>query len=204
MKSKNIIDVSCGIGKSFEEAVQAVTKAKKFKGKREYNIEIYEGKSLRSKIPERFRKKIGDYIQFSKTLSDEQRKMLEDFSLHDPVTGLLNKTGFFLKLENLKRIEINQGYYMLFDLDDLHDWNEKLGYAEVDRRLEIIGREILSNIRHHRERAADILGHRLNESAGDEFLIFFPSKYTKKNLDIFIRRAQAIIRNIRKKQLKLH
>lgn len=196
-----VIGISCGIGRSFEEAARAVVKAKKHKGK-EYNIEVYSGKRLRSKIPTNFKKKIDSYLEFCKKIGDEQKKMLENFSLHDPITGLLNKTGFFLRLEQLKRMKIEQGYYMLFDLDDLHKWNEKIGYARVDKKLGIIGREILSNIRHHRERAADILGHRLNESAGDEFLIFFPSKHDDENLKLFIKRAKSIINGINKKQKK--
>lgn len=96
-------------------------KQKNIKEKKEFNIEVYEGERLRSPIPETFKKKIYQYIEFTKTLDDKQKKMLEDFSLHDPITGLLNKTGFFLKLAELKRIKIDEGYYMLFDIDDLQD-----------------------------------------------------------------------------------
>lgn len=199
LNTSGIINVSCGIGRSFDEAANAVAEAKKHK-KRMYNIEVYAGKRLRSKIPISFKRKIKNYIKFSDTLKENQKKMLESITLHDPVTGLLNKTGFFLNLERLRRIKISQGYYMLLDLDDLHYWNKKLGYSEVDKRLGKIGRSVLMNIRHSKDRAADILGHRLNESAGDEFLIFFPSKHTKENLEIFKEKAESIIWDMRKAQ----
>ncbi len=201
VNTSGIINVSCGIGRSFDEAANAVAEAKKHK-RRMYNIEIYVGKRLRSKIPAGFKRKIKNYIKFSDTLTENQKKMLEGITLHDPVTGLLNKTGFFLNLERLRRIKINQGYYMLLDLDDLHYWNKKIGYSEVDKRLGKIGRSVLMNIRHSKDRAADILGHRLNESAGDEFLIFFPSKHTKGNLEIFKEKAESIIESMKRVQKK--
>ena len=198
-----MLTVSCGIGRSFEEASKAVAKAKKHKGKIKYNIQIYEGKKLNDHLPESYKHKIERYIEFVSTLTEEQNKMLEDFALHDPLTGLLNKTGFFLKLIKLKKIKISKGYYVLFDVDNMSYWNKHLGYSEVDRRLAAIGREITNNLRHHKDRAADILGHRLNESAGDEFLIFFPSKHNSRNLKIFVRRARDIIDGIHKIQVKI-
>jgi len=199
----NIISVSCGIGKSFEEASKAVVIAKEHKGKRQYNIEVYNGKKLEDNLPKSYKHKIESYLEFASTLTEEQNKMLEDFALHDPITGLLNKTGFFLRLMQLKKIKISQGYYILFDADNMGKWNKIIGYSEVDKRLEIIGREILNNLRHHKERAADILGHRLHESAGDEFLIFFPSKHSNNNLETFIKRTKNIIDSIYKRQMKI-
>ena len=48
-----LIRVSCGIGRSFEEAARAVTEAKKNKGKDDFNIKVYNGTRLRSKLPDK-------------------------------------------------------------------------------------------------------------------------------------------------------
>lgn len=199
----DIITISCGIGRSLQEATNAVRKAKK-KKKKEYNIGVYEGKRLRSKIPEKFRTRIKSYIKLAKTLSPKQKKLLDKFALHDSMTGLLNKTGFILRLIELQNMEINEGYYLLFDLDNLHEWNEKIGYAKVDKVIEIAGKEIMKSIRHNKERVADVLGHRLHESAGDEFLVFLPSKYSPENLQIFMNKAKRIMYNFYKRQRALN
>lgn len=199
---RNVISVSCGIGRSLEEAAKAVKKAKVYKGKREFNVEVYKGKRLRGKIPEVLKERINNYLKLSSKLSDEQKKLLNSFALQDSITGLLNKTGFILRLVQLQKMGITNGYYLLFDMDNLHGWNKKLGYTKVDKAIEIAGKEILTNIRRDKERAADVLGHRLHESAGDEFLVFFPSKHTKENLKIFEERAEKILENIKKRQIE--
>lgn len=209
MTEREIITVSCGIGRSFEEASRAVSIAKRKKGRLDYNIYIYKGTRLRSKIPESFKQRVKEYNYLSKILSSGQKKILENFSLRDPVTGLLNKTGFVLRLENLKKRGIREGYYILFDLDDLHGWNNKLGYTKVDKRIAMIGKVIMENIRHqnlysHKKRVADVVGHRLNESAGDEFLIFVPSKHTKRNLKEVRKIAERLIERIYEVQLSLN
>jgi GGDEF domain-containing protein len=198
LKSSEIIRISCGIGYSFEEAARAVTDAKKEKGKNSHNIKVYNGERLRSKLPESFKQRVKEYHEIAKVLSDDQKRILENFSLRDPVTGLLNKTGFVLRLEELKEKGFTCGYYLLFDLDDLHDWNNKIGYTEVDKRIEAIGRVITNNIRHQnfypaKERITDIVGHRLNESAGDEFLIFVPARHCNENLEELRIMAQRLI-----------
>ena len=198
LKSSEIIRISCGIGYSFEEAARAVTDAKKEKGRNSHNIKVYNGERLRSKLPESFKQRVKEYHEIAKVLSDDQKKILENFSLRDPVTGLLNKTGFVLRLEELKEKGFTCGYYLLFDLDDLHDWNNKIGYTEVDKRIEAIGRVITNNIRHQnfypaKERITDIVGHRLNESAGDEFLIFVPARHCNENIEELKAMAQRLI-----------
>lgn len=208
MTTRNdIIKVSCGIGKSFEEAARAVVEAKKEKGKNDFNIKVWQGQRLRSKIPESFKQRVQEYFKLAQGLDTEQVKILQNFSLRDPVTGLLNKTGFALGLEELKQKGITDGYYLLFDLDDLHEWNSKLGYTEVDKYLEIIGQAIKQNIRHENltsgKRVADVIGHRLNESAGDEFLIFVPSEHNQENLEKLNKMTVRIIEKIYEKQLEM-
>ena len=204
----DIIKLSCGIGRSFEEAARAITEAKKEKGKNEFNIKTYQGTRLRSKIPESFKERVQEYFKLAKGLTEEQKNILENFSLRDPVTGLLNKMGFVLELEKLKQKGITDGYYLLFDMDDLHEWNSKLGYTEVDRYIEIIGKAIKTNIRHEKltdtkERVADVVGHRLNESAGDEFLVFVPSEHNEKNIERLKLLAVRLLEKIYEKQIEM-
>jgi len=199
----NIITLSCGIGRSFEEAVEAIKKAKKNKINNFNNICVYTGRRLRSKLHESLKEKVKNYHMLSRVLSDEYRRILEEFALKDPVTGLLNKTGFVLNLEKLKEKGIIEGYYLLFDLDNLHDWNNKLGYTKVDEYIEMIGKVIHSNIRHEnmdvehgKQRTADVIAHRLNESAGDEFLIFIPCPHSDSNLANAKKIAERILQKI--------
>src|SRR3989344_6683395 len=200
---KEVMTVSCGIGRSFEEAVAAMRIAKKTKGQ-EYNIKVYKGERLRSKLHEVFKQRAKEYFELSNALTNDQKKILENFSLRDPLTGLLNKIGFVLKLEELKKSGINSGYYILFDLDDLHEWNQKLGYSKVDRYIEEIGKVIVSNIRQRNDKlTSDLVGHRLNESAGDEFLIFIPSEESKEKLEKIKTMTKRIIDKINEAQLKI-
>ncbi|MGB9707981.1 MAG: GGDEF domain-containing protein [Candidatus Pacearchaeota archaeon] len=204
----DIIKVSCGIGRSFEEAARAVAEAKKNKGKDDFNIRVYNGVRLKSKLPESFKQRVQEYLLLARGLTEEQKKILANFSLYDPVTGLLNKMGFVLELEKLKQKGITEGYYLLFDMDDLHEWNNKLGYTEVDRYLEVIGQTIKNNIRHEKliyseERVTDVVGHRLNESAGDEFLIFVPAEHNEKNVERLKIMATRLLEKIYERQLEM-
>ncbi len=204
----DIITVSCGIGRSFEEAAKAIGEAKKEKGKNDFNIKVYNGNRLRSKIPESFKQRVQEYYKLAKELSDEQVKILQNFSLRDPVTGLLNKTGFVLQLEELKQKGVTEGYYILFDLDDLHEWNSKIGYTEVDKYIELIGQTIKNNLRHENlysssKRVTDVVGHRLNESAGDEFLIFVPAEHSEKNVEKLKMMAVRLLEKIYERQIEM-
>jgi len=201
-----IITMSCGIGKSFKEAMVAVAEAKKSKTK--FNLNFYRGPKLRSRIHENFKQRAKDYFNLAKTLSEEQIKALQSFSFHDPVTGMLNKTGFVIKLEELKKRGITNGYYVLFDLDDLHYWNSKLGYLKVDEYLEMIGKEVVNTLRSRKlstpeERVVEVVGHRLNESAGDEFLIFISLKHCEKNREKIKDLVQNILKNVYQKQSEM-
>ncbi len=203
-----LITLSCGIGRSFEEAAKSVLEAKKNKLNNINNIQIYSGIRLRSKLHEGLKQKVQQYHKLSRVLSEEYKKLLEEFALRDPVTGLLNKTGFVLNLEKLKQQNITDGYYLLFDLDDLHAWNNKIGYTKVDEYIEMIGKVIHSNIRHEnmdnsRQRNADVIAHRLNESAGDEFLIFVPCNPNEENMDNARKIAERILQRIYEKEKEI-
>lgn len=203
-----LITLSCGIGRSYEESVNALFEAKGNKGKTEYNIIVYTGPRLRSKLHEGIKEKATKYLDLSKKLNLEQRKLLDEIALYDPVTGLLNKVGFTIKILEFQNKGIDEGYYLFFDIDDLHELNIKLGYTKVDLYLESIGRTIHDSLRYHNlyplaEGIPDIAGHRLNESAGDEFLIFVPGKYTSENTEEIRKIAERILEKIYENQKKL-
>ena len=203
-----LIKLSCGVGKSYEEAVTALFEAKGKKGKNEYNIIVYDGPRLQSKIHEGIKEKAKTYLDLSKSLTPGQKKWLDQITLYDPVTGLLNKVGFAIRIDEFQKKGLLEGYYIFFDIDDLHDWNVKLGYTIVDKYLEAIGKTIKDNLRFHNlypiaEGIPDIAGHRFNESAGDEFLIFIPGKHTLENDQEVIKIAERILTKVYENQKKL-
>lgn len=200
-----LITLSCGIGRSYEEAVNALFEAKGNKGKEKYNIIIYDGPRLRSKLHEGIKEKANKYLDLAKIMTPEQRKLLDQITLYDPVTGLLNKVGFAIKLSEFQSKGIKEGYYIFLDIDDLHAWNIKLGYTKVDLYLESIGKTIHTSLRYHNlyplaEGIPDLAGHRLNESAGDEFLIFVPGNHNLENNDEIKKIAERILEKIYENQ----
>ncbi len=80
---------------------------------------------------------------------------------HDSLTGLLNRRGFMLKLQEALT-DGSSGALLLFDVDDFKDVNDSLGHQAGDR--------VLAEL-------ADLLRHETGESAivsrlgGDEFSI---------------------------------
>jgi diguanylate cyclase (GGDEF)-like protein len=86
-------------------------------------------------------------------------------SLHDPLTGLPNRTLFLDRLEHaLMRLERTPAMVgvLFLDLDDFKDTNDRLGHDEGDRLLVDAGRRIQSAIR-----AVDTAAR----FGGDEFLV---------------------------------
>ena len=49
----------------------------------------------------------------------------------------------------------------------------------------------------------DVVGHRLNESAGDEFLIFVPSEHNEKNVERLKLMAVRLLEKIYEKQIEM-
>jgi len=97
------------------------------------------------------------------------RTRLEALIISDPLTGLLNRRGFYLAAEAaLERAQRNNGQFAVIylDLDDFKRINDSLGHAIGDELLCHVGRQLKTGLR-----AYDALAR----IGGDEFTILLDS-----------------------------
>lgn len=119
----------------------------------------------------------------------EHAKMHErvrDISLHDELTGLYNRRGFFTLAEHLLKTAKRQqaGLFMLYcDLDGLKGINDALGHQKGDWVL-----IDTANILKETFRGSDIIAR----IGGDEFVVM-PIETTGDNLEVVINRLQKAV-----------
>lgn len=105
-------------------------------------------------------------ISIGLDVSDQRlaEEHLSWLSLHDPLTGLLNRRGF---LEKARQLEANGNTFslMLLDLDQFKDINDLRGHHHGDRLLQQVGRAVRAELRE-----SDIMAR----LGGDEFGILLP------------------------------
>jgi len=95
----------------------------------------------------------------------ELRSSLEELIISDPLTGLRNRRGFYLALqEALSRIQRNSGCLAVIylDLDGFKRINDSLGHAAGDKLISQVGERLKSALRGY-----DVLAR----IGGDEFTI---------------------------------
>ena len=118
--------------------------------------------SLNENLEEKTRELAVEIIE-SKRLQDE----LSELSLHDELTGLLNRRGFMTLAEQHTRIadRNKQKFTILYiDLDGLKQIKSSLGHAAGDQALRTVARAMERSFR-----ASDILAH----IGADEFSVLF-------------------------------
>jgi two-component system cell cycle response regulator len=116
----------------------------------------------------------------------KMHERLHDISLHDELTGLYNRRGFFTLAEHLLKTAKRQqaGLFMLYcDLDGLKGINDALGHQKGDWAL-----IDTANILKETFRDSDII----SRIGGDEFVVM-PIKTTGDNLEIVINRLQKAV-----------
>ena len=116
----------------------------------------------------------------------KMHERLHDISLHDELTGLYNRRGFFTLAEHLLKTAKRQqaGLFMLYcDLDGLKGINDALGHQKGDWALIDI-----ANILKETFRGSDIIAR----IGGDEFVVM-PIETTGDNLEIVINRLQKAV-----------
>jgi diguanylate cyclase (GGDEF)-like protein len=116
----------------------------------------------------------------------KMHERLYDISLHDELTGLYNRRGFFTLAEHLLKTAKRQqkGLFMLYcDLDGLKRINDALGHQKGDWAL-----IDTSNILKETFRGSDIIAR----IGGDEFVVM-PIETTGDNLEIVINRLQKAV-----------
>ncbi len=108
-------------------------------------------------------------------------RMMVDTYRKDPLTGLLNRTGFYHAvqplMENSSDLEMS---VIMMDMDHLKMVNDTFGHAEGDYALYTLGNIVKNSV--GQELAARI--------GGDEFLIVMTGEHTSK-------RAEAIVEAMR-------
>lgn len=108
-------------------------------------------------------------------------RMMVDTYRKDPLTGLLNRTGFYHAvqplMENSSDLEMS---VIMMDMDHLKMVNDTFGHAEGDYALYTLGNIVKNSV--GQELAARI--------GGDEFLIVMIGEHTSK-------RAEAIVEAVR-------
>ncbi len=202
-----IITLSGGIGRSVKEAELALKKAKKRKkDKLKYNVAIYIGNRLRddSFINKEYKEiynAISDLERKIELLSNEkERSELKEYMdkikkiYYDPKTKLLTELGYYAEIKNKNN---SHGFYILLDGDNMHEWNDKIGYKNVDLFLSSIGQGILESLRHYKDgnnREIDYLAKRMHNSAGDEFLIWINTDIN--NEEDYIKKSSNIVKRI--------
>jgi len=116
----------------------------------------------------------------------KMHERLYDISLHDELTGLYNRRGFFTLAEHLLKTAKRQqkGLFMLYcDLDGLKRINDALGHQKGDWAL-----IDTANILKETFRGSDIIAR----IGGDEFVVM-PIETTGDNLEIVINRLQKAV-----------
>jgi two-component system cell cycle response regulator len=116
----------------------------------------------------------------------KMHERLHDISLHDELTGLYNRRGFFTLAEHLLKTAKRKqaGLFMLYcDLDGLKGINDVLGHQKGDWAL-----IDTANILKETFRGSDIIAR----IGGDEFVVM-PIETTGGNLEIVIHRLQKTV-----------
>ena len=96
----------------------------------------------------------------------EQAAAREHESLHDPLTGLANRTLFQRELARVIAGDGAKAAVLLMDLNGFKDVNDTLGHSAGDRLLQDIGGRL--------ERALDSTGGIVARLGGDEFAVLLP------------------------------
>lgn len=87
---------------------------------------------------------------------------LEEMSLHDPLTGVLNRRGLEKRAKSLLRMNAQDILFAIFvDLDGLKHINDTYGHAAGDKAIQVI-----ADILRHCSRSDDIIAR----MGGDEFV----------------------------------
>jgi diguanylate cyclase (GGDEF)-like protein len=113
---------------------------------------------------------------------------LKERSLHDPLTGLANRSLFFDRVSHaLAMLERHAGAsiaVLFIDLDDFKKVNDTLGHARGDRLLEIVADRLRTVVR-----AADTIAR----LGGDEFALLLEGLATPDGASLVAERAVRLL-----------
>ena len=109
-----------------------------------------------------------------------ERKALEEAALHDPLTGLLNRTGLDLRMGMVTTLG---GVLIYIDLDHFKPLNDELGHPAGDSALVHIARLLSQAVR-----GQDAVGR----IGGEEFAIWLPNVKLERGRQVAERIRQAL------------
>lgn len=101
-----------------------------------------------------------------------QNQSVKFLAFHDPLTGLLNRTGFQSRMEDdLEHLADNElrGALLFIDIDDFKEVNDSLGHEAGDRALRAISDRLRKNIG---AMDSDWTIQHIARIGGDEFAVF--------------------------------
>jgi diguanylate cyclase (GGDEF)-like protein len=121
-------------------------------------------------------------------LVDQRTKQLHHQALHDPLTGLANRTLVLDHAEQLLARNRRQGTTpaaLFVDLDDFKDVNDTFGHQAGDRLLVAVAGRLATTIR-----AADTIGR----LGGDEFVVLVDGSSLDVTPELVARRILDVMR----------
>lgn len=111
--------------------------------------------------------------------SHAHSKKMEELSITDSLTGLYNRRHFYHRLkEEMKRAK-RQTYpvsLLVVDLDNLKDYNDRLGHLKGDEALRVVAQALTAGIRQDVD-----TGYRYG---GDEFAVILPYSDREDSVEV--------------------
>lgn len=110
------------------------------------------GKSLSTKSWDILAEILDFVVEAEQTIAEQNERIekLEVMTSTDPLTGLLNRRGIMLELENAIAMADRHGEPAIFvyiDLDQFKRVNDRFGHAVGDAKLKFVAKSLLTSIR---------------------------------------------------------
>ena len=119
---------------------------------------------------------LGELAQAIYSLASDlqlQNQSVRFLAFHDPLTGLLNRTGFQSKMEEEFAVLAatgQKGALLFIDIDDFKEVNDSLGHEAGDRALRAISDRLRKNLNAGEKNPGNV--RHLARIGGDEFTLF--------------------------------
>ncbi len=105
----------------------------------------------------------------------------------DPLTGLLNRSGFRQAVKKAVEAHPGQGVLVIMDLDNFKHVNDKFGHPEGDKVLQTFAHQLEGFF----NRGGDIVAR----FGGDEFAVFVGRSLTVAEVDVMLRKFVGRVRD---------